>query len=253
MAAEFEGKVAIVTGGGRGIGAATARLFAQQGISVVVASRSEDELLKVVQEIEAEGGKAKSIPTDVSDAASVEALVKRTVEQYGRLDFAVNNAGWNLGVKPLVDVPEDQFDQVIAINLKGTFLCMKYEIPAILAAGSGAIVNMSSTAGMTGVGSLAAYVAAKHGVIGLTKSAAMDCARQKIRVNAVAPGPILTEEMDARITQYPQMIEGITAAVPMGRIGQMEEVAQTILWLCSDGAGFITGVTVPVDGGRVVP
>lgn len=249
----LEGKIAIITGASRGIGAATARLFARQGATVVLASRSEADMAGIVDEIVASGGRGMAVVTDVADAASVEALVRRTVEAYRRLDIAFNNAGWNIGNKPFVDLTEEEFDTVIAVNLKGVFLSMKYEIPAMLAAGGGSIVNMSSTAGLVGAPGVAAYVAAKHGVIGLTKAAALEYAQRNIRVNAIAPGPILNEKLQARIAEDPQLEGRIASAVPMGRLGTAEEVAEAALWLCSNVAPFVTGVTLPVDGGRVVP
>lgn len=243
------GKVAIVTGASRGIGAAAARAFADAGASVVLAARDEDALASIVAGIEAGGGSALSVPSDVGNAASVEALVKRALKEHGRLDAAFNNAagGGHLPT-PLAEVSADDYDSALAITLRGTFLSMKYKIPAMLEAGGGAIVNMSSTAGVEAVGGLAGYVSAKHGVIGLTKVAALDYAQQGIRVNALAPGPILTERLE-QAGEEAQQQAGM--AMPMRRIGRPEEVASAVVWLCSDQASYITGATVPIDGGKL--
>ncbi len=250
------GKVALVTGAGRGIGAATARLLSQEGAKVTLAARSEEEVTRISDEIRAGGGEALAIKADVSDAAAVQSLIRRTVEAFGRLDIAVNNAGVAGGNKPLVEVSEETFDQVIAINLKGLFLCLKYEIPALLAAGGGAIVNVSSTVGLVGHGGhgagLAPYIASKHGVVGLTKAAALEYAAQHIRVNAVAFGTILTET-NQRWYADEQIRQRMTNTIPMGRVGDLHEAAEAILWLCSDASSFVTGVTLPVDGGYIVP
>ena len=250
------GKVALITGASRGIGAAAARLFAQEGTRVVLASRSEEELARLAEEIKTSGGEALAVQADVSDATSVENLIKRAVEAYGRLDIAVNNAGIAGGNRPLVEVSEETFDQVIAINLKGVFLCMKYEIPALLSAGGGAIVNVSSTVGLVGYGApgvgLTPYIASKHGVVGLTKAAALEYAAQHIRVNAVAFGTILTE-VNRHWYEDEQIRQHMLSPIPMRRVGDPREAAEAILWLCSDAASYVTGVTLPVDGGYVVP
>ena len=253
MTKQLEGKVALITGASQGIGVATARLFAQAGAAVVLASRNEEELAHNVEEIKVNGGEALAVKTDVADAASVASLVKRTVAAYGRLDVAVNNAGISGGNMPLVEVSEELFDRVIATNLKGVFLGMKYEIPAILASGGGAIVNLSSTVGLVGTGAgIAPYVASKHGVVGLTKAAALEYARQHIRVNAVAPGTTLTP-VNERWVADEQTRQRITGGIPLGRVADPSEIAETILWLCSDAASYVTGVTLPVDGGYIVP
>jgi NAD(P)-dependent dehydrogenase (short-subunit alcohol dehydrogenase family) len=249
----LSGKVAIVTGASRGIGAETARLFAGEGAAVVLAARNTDAITGLAAEIAAAGGKAFAVATNVADAGAVAALVTQTVAQFGRLDIAVNNAGVALGNKPLAEVSEEQFDQTIAVNLKGVFLAMKYEIPAMLASGGGAIVNMSSTVGLVGSGAgIAPYSASKHGVVGLTRAAALEYARQGIRVNAIAPGTTATP-VNEHWLGNPQIRERITAGIPMGRIGEPRDVAETALWLCSDAAAYLTGVVVPVDGGYIVP
>jgi NAD(P)-dependent dehydrogenase (short-subunit alcohol dehydrogenase family) len=247
------GRVALITGAGRGIGAATARLFAREGAVVVLASRSADELDRLATDIEAVGGRALAVTTDVADAGSMEALVSQTIATYGRLDLAVNNAGVGLGNMPLTEVSEALFDQTIAINLKGVFLALKYEIPAMLASGGGAIVNMSSTVGLVGSGAgIAPYIASKHGVIGLTRAAALEFAGQHIRVNALAPGTTATS-VNEQWLGIPQVRERITATIPMGRLGEPRDVAEAALWLCSDASSYLTGVIVPVDGGYTIP
>jgi NAD(P)-dependent dehydrogenase (short-subunit alcohol dehydrogenase family) len=243
------GRVAIVTGASRGIGAATARAFAHAGAAVVLAARDKDALESVERGISSAGRRALAMPTDVGDPASVERMVEGTVAEFGRLDVAFNNAaGGGQAPKPLAELPVEAYDSALAISLRGVFLSMKFEIPAMLNAGGGAIVNMSSTAGLEAVAGLAGYVSSKHGVIGLTRSAALDYAERGVRVNALAPGPILTERLEAA-GEEAQRQAGM--AMPMRRIGRPEEVAAAVVWLCSDQASFITGATLPVDGGKL--
>ena len=245
----LEGRVAIITGASRGIGAATSRAFAAAGAAVALAARDEAALASLADQLLSRGGRAIAVPTDVADPASVERLVDRTVGAFGRLDLAFNNAaGGGQRPTPLADLPVDAYDSAIAITLRGVFLSMRYEIPAMLEAGGGAIVNMSSTAGLEGVGGLAGYVSAKHGVIGLTKTAALDYADRNLRVNALAPGPILTDNLE-RAGEDAQRLAAL--AMPMRRIGRPEEVAAAVVWLCSDQAAFITGATLPIDGGKL--
>jgi NAD(P)-dependent dehydrogenase (short-subunit alcohol dehydrogenase family) len=243
----LEDKIAIVTGASRGIGAATARAFGAAGATVVLAARTRHELDALAAELTAAGGDALAVPTDVTDPASVEELVERTVSAYGRLDVAFNNAGDGHQPVPLAELSSDEFDQVLAVNARGVFLAMKHEIPAMLATGGGAIVNMTSTAGLTGVRGIAAYVAGKHAIVGLTRTAALDYAKDGIRVNAVAPGPIDSH----RLEHLPdQARAGIAAVVPLGRVGNPDKVAAAVTWLASDQASFVTGATVPIDGGK---
>jgi len=243
------GKVAVVTGASRGIGAATARAFGAEGASVALAARDEVALRSLADELSANGASAIALPTDVGDAAAIERLVAATVSTFGRLDLAFNNAaGGGQAPTPLAELPVDAYDSAVAITLRSVFLSMKYEIPAMLESGGGAIVNMSSTAGLEAVGGLAGYVSAKHGVIGLTKTAALDYATQGIRVNALAPGPILTENLERA---GPEMQERAGQALPMRRIGRTDEVARAVVWLCSDDASFTTGATIPVEGGKL--
>lgn len=245
----MNGRVAIVTGASRGIGAATARALAAAGVAVVLAARDERALSALAGEITGAGGQAVAMPTDVRDAEAVRRLVEGAVAAFGRLDIAINNAAESgHRPSPIAEVTVEDFDSVLATSLRGVFLCLKYEIPAMLDTGGGAILNMSSTAGLEAVGGLAGYVASKHGVVGLTRVAALDYAHRGIRVNALAPGPILTDHLERA---GEEMQRRVAMAMPMHRVGRPEEVAAAAVWLCSDQASYITGATIPVDGGKL--
>lgn len=243
------GKVALIVGASRGIGAAVARAFADAGATVVLAARDHTALDTLCDELTDTGAQALAVPTDVTDADAVARLVEITMSTFGRLDIACNNAaGGGHRPTPLAEVTVDQFDSAFAVNLRGTFLAIRHEIPAMLSTGGGAIVNISSTAGLQAVAGLAAYVSTKHGIEGLTKVAALDYANQGIRVNAIAPGPILTDNLQ-RAGEGAQ--RAAAAAMPMQRVGHPDEVAAAALWLCSDNAAFVTGTTLVIDGGKL--
>jgi len=251
MPRRLDSKVALVTGGASGIGRATALTFAREGAKLVIADMNEEGGQQTVHLITEKGGEAIFVKTDVSKAVEVQALISKAVETYGRLDCAHNNAGIAGGVRALsADYPEERWHQVIAVNLTGVWLCMKYELAQMRSQGSGAIVNTASAAGLVGGRGMSAYVASKHGVVGLTKTAALEYAQQGIRVNCVCPGVIQTP-MTKRGLNDPELRARLIASEPMGQVGTPEEVAEAVVWLCSDAASFVTGHTMTIDGGFV--
>ncbi|HEX6891100.1 MAG TPA: SDR family oxidoreductase, partial [Chryseolinea sp.] len=243
----FENKVAIVTGGSFGIGKATAIAFAKRGAKVVIADWVEDQA--TLKEINDAGGAAIFVKCDVSKNTEVTALVNKAIETFGRIDFAVNNAGIEGATAPTHECTEENWDKTISINLKGVWFCMKQELQHMLKQGKGAIVNIASIAGLVGFPGLPAYVVSKHGIVGLTKTAALEYAKLGIRINAVCPGVIKTPMVDRTTGKDKTVEKQFEAMEPVGRMGQPEEVAESIVWLCSDSASFVTGHALAVDGG----
>jgi NAD(P)-dependent dehydrogenase (short-subunit alcohol dehydrogenase family) len=248
----FAGKVAFVTGAGSGIGRAAALAFAHEGANVVVADISEQNSQETARLIEEMGGHALAVRCDVTRAEDVKAALDKTIEVFGRLDAAFNNAGVEQRAAAVADFEEDEWNRIMDVNVRGVFLCMKYQIPLLLKQGGGAIVNTSSGAGVIGIKGGGAYAASKHAIIGLTKSAALDYAAQNIRVNAVAPGYIATSMMDRFTGGTAEGWAKITAEEPIGRAGKPEEIADAVIYLCSDAASFIVGHTLVADGGQTV-
>ena len=251
MAGSLDGKTALVTGGGSGIGRAASLAYANDGARVVVVDVNVEGGEETIQQIKESGGEAILVHADVSNPKDTQAMVDQAVEAFGSLDCAFNNAGISGGRDRLLtaDYQEDDWDRVLSINLKGVWLCMKSEIPQMLKQGGGAIVNTASIAGLAGLSGTVAYVAAKHGVTGLTKAAAVEYATSGIRVNAVCPGYIQTPLVQPIFQENDGMEERVASRHPMGRLGEPEEIAQAVLWLSSDAAAFVTGHTLPVDGG----
>jgi NAD(P)-dependent dehydrogenase (short-subunit alcohol dehydrogenase family) len=251
MAGLLENKVVLVTGGGSGIGRATSLLLAKQGAKVMIADYVPESAERTVKLIKDAGGNANCIAADVSMPKQVEAMVAKTVEVYGRLDGAFNNAGIEGKMADTVEYPEETFDRIMAINLKGVWLCMRAEIPEMLKTGGGAIVNTASGAGLVGVPMLSAYNASKHGVVGLTKTAALEYAQKNIRVNCVCPGLINTPMVARMIDSGGMNEQESVAAEPVRRMGRPEEIGEGVVWLLSDAASFVTGHSMSIDGGYV--
>jgi NAD(P)-dependent dehydrogenase (short-subunit alcohol dehydrogenase family) len=247
----IRGKIVLVTGGGSGIGQATALALAREGARVIVADVLVEGGEETVRRIKNADGEAIFVKSDVSKAAEVEILIKKIIETYDRLDCAVNNAGIEGEQAPTSEYAEENWDRLIDVNLKGVWLCMKYEIPQMLKYGGGAIVNMASVAGLVGFQNLSAYVASKHGIIGLTKTAALEYAKNRIRINAVCPGVIRTAMVDRILGGDEEAEAQFVAMEPIGRLGAPEEIAEAVVWLCSDAASFVTGHSMVVDGGLV--
>ncbi|HET9590056.1 MAG TPA: SDR family oxidoreductase [Anaerolineales bacterium] len=245
---EFTEKVALVTGGASGIGQKCAEFFAREGAKVVIADFDEKDGKETAARLENAGSEAVFIKTDVTDPEDCQAMVRKTIETFGRLDYACNNAGIGGEANRTADYTVEAWQGVINVNLSGVFYCMKYEIPEILKAGGGAIVNMASILGKVGFANSPAYVAAKHGVVGLTETAALEYSKDGIRVNAVGPGFISTPLISA-LEENKETEDMLISLHPIGRLGQPEEVAELVIWLCSDKASFVTGAYYPVDGG----
>jgi len=249
----FENKVILVTGGTSGIGCATAKAFAREGAFVVIAARRETLGNQVVEEIKSNGGNAVFVKTDIRISDEIDRLFNDILLRCKRLDYAFNNAGISSGtMPPAAKIPEEEWDDVLDTNLRGTWLCMKHELAIMIRQGGGVIVNTASILGMTGEYGLAAYCASKHGILGLTKTAALEYAGKNIRVNAVCPGPIRTEMLEGPMGRFPRMKEMLLAKTPMRRTGEPEEIAGAVLWLCSDASAFMTGKELAVAGGQGV-
>jgi len=249
MSMTFSGQVALVTGAAAGIGRATAQAFAEQGHKVVLADIDEAGIRDGAESIRAAGGQAIAVRCDVTRDAEVKALIEQTLAQYGRLDYAFNNAGIEIEQGRLAEGSEAEFDAIMGVNVKGVWLCMKHQLPVMLAQGGGAIVNTASVAGLGAAPKMSIYAASKHAVIGLTKSAAIEYAKKQIRVNAVCPAVIDTDMFRRAYEADPRKAEFAAAMHPVGRIGKAEEIAAAVLYLCSDSAAFTTGHALAVDGG----
>lgn len=249
MNTSFQNQVAFVTGAAGGIGFATARAFAEAGAAVVIAGDHEDAAKAAAETLVKAGHRALGLRCDVADEASVAAAIDATVAAFGRLDFAYNNAGLHAPSVETADALAEDFDRVIAVNLRGVWACMKHELRQMRKQGSGVIVNCSSQSGLAGIAGLAAYTASKHGVIGLTKAAALEYARRGIRINVICPGTVDTPMVAKAMADHPAEMQAVIDDIPLGRMGTPEEIASAVLWLCSPGAGFMIGQIVAPDGG----
>jgi NAD(P)-dependent dehydrogenase (short-subunit alcohol dehydrogenase family) len=246
---DFKGKVALVTGAASGIGLAIATAFAEAGASVVMADRDEQSVSEAASALIASGHKALAVGCDVSDESQVAAMVERSIAKFGRLDAACNNAGIHVPRAETADATGEDFDRANAVNLRGVWNCMKYELLEMRAQGSGSIVNVSSQSGIVGIPGLGAYTASKHGVVGLTKSAALEYASKGIRINALCPGSVHTPMVERALQSHPEAMKEVIKDIPLGRLGTAEEIAAAALWLCSPGASFVIGHALVVDGG----
>lgn len=249
MSLLFEGKVALVTGAGAGIGLASAEAFAKAGAAVILADIDEGAAISAAQALTAAGHKAIGVRCNVAEEAEAAAMVQKAVSTFGRLDAAFNNAGIHVARADTADVERRDFDRIIAVNLRGVFNCMKHELRQMRTQSSGAIVNCSSQSGFVGIAGLGAYTASKHGVIGLTKAAALEYAPQSIRINAVCPGTTETPLVKGLMQREPGRLDEVIAGIPLGRMGRPEEIASAVLWLCSPDASFMIGQTLMPDGG----
>ncbi|UFW91579.1 SDR family oxidoreductase (plasmid) [Bradyrhizobium barranii] len=246
---DFSGQVALVTGASSGMGLATAEAFSNSGAAVVLADINEEALRATAEKLTSAGRKVLTVVCDVSDEAQVARMIERTVTHFGRLDMAFNNAGIQVPPSDAADETAENFDRVNGINLRGVWACMKHELQQMRTQGRGAIVNCSSLGGLVGLPSRAAYHASKHGVIGLTRSAAMEYAPRGIRINAICPGTINTPIVSDMLAEQADAMKEIMRDQPIGRLGESDEIAAAVLWLCSPGASFVLGVALPVDGG----
>jgi NAD(P)-dependent dehydrogenase (short-subunit alcohol dehydrogenase family) len=252
MNIDFKNKVALVTGAASGIGYTTAKSFAEAGAYVALADKNKDAVEKAAKELELNGFKVVAIVCDVTNEAEVKSMVEKTVSIFGKLDVAYNNAGMHVAVAETADALSEDFDRAIAVNLKGIWLCMKYELLHMRTQNEGAIVNCSSQSGLVGTANLGAYTAAKHGVVGLTKASALEYAHRGIRINCICPGTSDTPMVTNAVAGHPEHMDAIISAIPMGRMGLAEEIAGTVLWLCSPLAGFMIGQAVTPDGGYTI-
>lgn len=248
----FQDKVVLVTGGNSGIGRATALAFGREGAKVVIAARRQNLGDKVAEEITSQGGEAVFIKTDVTSPGDIENLFKSISSQFGKLDCAFNNAGIGVRPKRLAKTDMEEWNSVMNTNLRGVWLCMKYEIPAMARQGGGTIVNCSSVAGIRSEEGMSIYTASKHGVLGLTRAAALECAHRNVRINAVCPGFVKTAMVENLYAEAPQMKDAILGMIPLGRFGKPEEIAGAVLWLCSEAASFMTGKEIVIGGGQTI-
>lgn len=252
MNINFEGQVALVTGAGSGMGLITAQAFAEAGAAVVLADFNEAAVRSAAEQLVSEGHKAIAVRCDVADEAQVKEMVDLTVATFGRLDAAYNNAGINSPVAETADASSEEYERVMAVNLRGVWNCMKYELQQMRKQGSGAIVNCSSLGGLVGIADRGVYHASKHGVLGLTKSAGLEYAARGIRINAICPGIIATPMVTGMVEREPEAMDALMKEQPIGRLGRPEEIASAVLWLCSPGASFVIGHALAVDGGCTV-